>query len=525
MSTSAIADKTQQRNILIAVCAALMAVIASVSSLNVAQQQLAEDLGADGGQILWIINAYTLALAALLLPIGAIGDRWGRKPVLLAGLVIFIAASIVAAISGDVSLTIAARAATGLGAAMIMPVTLSVITSSFPEDQKTQAIGIWTGVAGSGGIVGLFFSSWMVDSFDWRWAFAMPIALAALSILFTQIFVPNSKENSEGGFDTGGSVLSFLAIGGIVLGIHEGPEKGWDDPLTIAGLVVGVVALVAFFFWELRQTSPLLDVRLFKNKALATSTVTLLCIFAVMFAIFLVIFPFLTGVVGWTALRSAVGLMPMAVAMMPTSAVVAPQMAKKFGSTETMIAGMTIAAVGLATMAIFASVDGGYMSVLPGLIIMGFGTGLTMTPGTEAITDSLPLEKQGVASALNDTSREVGGAIGVALLGSLLNAGYRSNFEDNIGEVPEVVKERSLEGYQSALTQFMGGENLEFAAQVQTVANEAFIQGWTQSMWAAVVVIGSATAYLIFAGPKRSAETLVDVTDSANDKIEEESQS
>ena len=195
-ATSAVAtDPKTQRNILIAVCTALIAVIASVSGLNVAQQDLAIDLGASQSAVLWIINAYTIALAALLLPIGAVGDRWGRKPVLLAGLAVFGTASLGAALAPTVAVMIVARVAAGVGAAMIMPVTLSVITSSFPPADRARAIGIWAGFAGSGGILGLFVSSFMVDVVTWRWLFVLPISLVIVSLIATVAFVPNSRED------------------------------------------------------------------------------------------------------------------------------------------------------------------------------------------------------------------------------------------------------------------------------------------------------------------------------------------
>lgn len=331
-------DKRRQRNILIAVLTALVAVIASVSGLNVAQQELAVDLGASQGAILWIINAYTIALAALLMPVGAIGDRWGRKPVLLVGLAVFGVASLGAGLATTTAFMIAARVLAGVGAAMIMPVTLSVITSSFPREARAQAIGIWAGFAGSGGIIGLFVSSFMVDVVTWRWLFALPLALVAVSAVMSVRYVPNSREHSEHPFDTIGSILSALAIGGLVLGIHEGPERGWGDPLTLAGLVVGVVALVGFVIWEQRHREPLLDISAFRNRGLASGSLTLLIVFAVMFGIFLVLFPYFQAVLGWSALRSAVALLPMALMMMPMSTV-APRIAERFGSRNTMVTG------------------------------------------------------------------------------------------------------------------------------------------------------------------------------------------
>ena len=305
MDSTIVTDPRRQRWILIAMCTALIAVVASVSGLNVAQQDLALDLGASQSQLLWIINGYTMALAALLLPIGAIGDRWGRKPVLVSGLVLFALANTMAGFAGSTSMLLGARILAGVAAAMIMPVTLSVITSSFPAEQRARAVGIWSGFAGAGGILGLFVSSFLIDYFTWPWLFAMPVLFAAVSLAVTLRVVGNSREDHAGRFDTVGSLLSAMAIGGLVLGIHEGPERGWTDALTLAGLVVGVVALLGFVAWELRHERPLLEIRLFADRALAAGSLTLLIVFAVMFGIFLVLTQFFQAVLGYSALAAA----------------------------------------------------------------------------------------------------------------------------------------------------------------------------------------------------------------------------
>jgi MFS family permease len=202
---------------------------------------------------------------------------------------------------------IVARIVAGAGAAMIMPVTLSVITSSFPEEDRAQAIGIWAGFTGSGGLIGLFVSSFMVDVLTWRWLFALPVVLVAVAAVMSVRHVPNSREHSEHPFDTIGSVLSALAIGGLVLSIHEGPERGWTDPLTMTpGVLVGLVALLAFVVWKRLRREPLLDIDVFRDRGLASGSLALLIVFAVMFGIFLVLFPYFQAVLGWSALTSAV---------------------------------------------------------------------------------------------------------------------------------------------------------------------------------------------------------------------------
>ncbi|ARR53278.1 hypothetical protein HY78_07395 [Rhizorhabdus wittichii DC-6] len=214
-------DPARRRSILITVCIALMAVIAAVTGLNVAQPHLALDLGASQSQVLWMINLYAISLASLLLPLGAVGDRWGRKPVLLIGLAVFGVANIGSALAPSVEVMLGARFLSGVGAAMIMPVTLSVITSAFPDEERSKAIGIWTGVAGAGGILGMFLSAVLVDFLSWRWLFALPVVLVAVAAVMALRAVPNSRQSSEHRFDTVGSVLSLLAIMGASFVLHE----------------------------------------------------------------------------------------------------------------------------------------------------------------------------------------------------------------------------------------------------------------------------------------------------------------
>lgn len=491
-------DKRTQRNILIAMITALVAVLAAMSGLNVAQQEMAIDLGASQSAVLWIINAYTVALAALLLPVGAIGDRFGRKTVMLVGLVVFAVATVGALLATTTTVMIIARILAGAGAAMIMPVTLSIITSSFPPEDKAKAIGIWAGFAGGGSMIAMFVSAFMIDVLSWRWVFALPIILIAVSGLMTARHAPNSKESSGHRFDTVGSVLSAIAIGGLVLGIHEGPEKGWGDPLTAIALIAGLASLIGFIVWERRQAEPLLDIGAFRDRGLAAGSLTLLIVFAVMFGVFLVLFPFFQAVLGWSALHSAAAMLPMTVVMMPMSAI-APKIANKIGSRNTMAAGVAIFAGGLALMAVRASVEGGYMSVLPGLIGIGLGMGLTMTPATQAITETLPAEKQGVASALNDTSRELGGAVGIALLGSVLTAGYKTAIEPALAGVPADLAEPASEGIGAAFA--VAARAGDQAPVIIEAAKHAFVEGWTKSMWLGVGMAAVALVYLIVRGP------------------------
>ncbi|AOT57398.1 MFS transporter [Streptomyces rubrolavendulae] len=501
-SDGAAPDARRLRAILVTVSIALMAVIASVSGLHVAQTHMAVEWGASQTTVLWIINAYTLALAALLLPLGAIGDRLGRKPMLITGLVVFGAAGVAAWLAPSAAVMIGARVAAGVSAAMIMPVTLSVITSTFPEKERGKAIGVWTGVAGGGGVLGMFLSALLVDVADWRWLFLLPVVLAAVALAMTFTSVPDSREQATHPFDTVGALLSVVAVVGLVFVLQEGPERGWTDPVTLAGLAVGVIASAVFVAWELRRRdASLLDVRLFRGRGLAGGSVTLLVVFGVQAGIAVVLFPFFQAVLGWSGLLSTAAMMPMAVMMMITSGL-APRMAARTGARSTMSVGIALSTLGLALMALFVSVDGGYLAILPGMLAMGTGMGLAMTPSTEAVTSSLPRARQGVASALNDVTRELGTALGVALLGALLAGGYRGAIDGRLAGIPRDAADTAREGIANAVGAAPGTGH--HAQDLVNAARQSFVDGWQQAMWAGAAVLAALLVHVALRGPENT---------------------
>lgn len=493
-------DGRQRRGILLTVCIALMAVIAAVTGLNVAQPHLALDLNATQGEVLWMINTYTISLAALLLPLGAVGDRWGRKPVLLLGLLVFGVANILSALAPSTGVMLAARLFSGVGAAFIMPVTLSVITSVFPAEERSKAIGVWTAVAGGGGILGMFLSAVLVDFLSWRWLFVLPIVLVAVAGVMALRRIPNSREVQAQGFDVVGSLLSLVAVMGLIFFLHEGPQQGWSAMAVLVSLLIGAGATLGFIGWELRQQAPILDIRLFRKRSLTIGSVSLLTWFGVQAGVFIVLYPFFQAVLGWSGLRATVALMPMAVLMMVFSGV-APRLAARIGPRLTLASGILLGGAGLALMAMFVSVAGGYLSVLPGMVAMGVGMGLAMAPSTEAITSSLPREQQGVASALNDVTREFGTALGVALLGAVFTAGYGTAIGPRLAGIPVEAAASASRGIANALE--IAREAQPYSAIVYRSAQEAFIQGWQQAMWAGVIVMTLLLIFVVMRGPER----------------------
>lgn len=490
----------QRRWILVATSVALLAVMVSVTGLNVAQQAMAADLGASQTQLLWIINGFTVALAATLLPLGALGDRIGRKPVLVAGASAFAALHLAAMFADQAGTLIGLRIAMGVAAASIMPTTLATITSSFPADERGRAVGVWTGVAGGGGVIGLLTSALVVDNAAWQWLFAIPITIAVLAVAVTVAVVPNTFERgNHGTFDYAGALLSVVAIGGLVLTVHEGPEHGWTAPMTLVAAVAGVVALLGFVLQELRSTQPLLDVRVFANRDLSAGALSLTVMFALIIGMFVVLIQFLQAILQFSAVESAIALLPMMVAMTSVS-VVAARISDRFGYRVTMVASLTTAGLALAWFAA-ASNDSTYLDIAPAMVLFGLALGTAMTPSTIAITESLPADKQGVASALNDIVREFGGAIGVALIGSVLAAGYRSGVADSADALPADLAHGVNEGiggaYVAADALGTSGNSLIAAAQ------QAFLEGWSNAMWIAAGISIAAAAVAAILIPRR----------------------
>lgn len=313
-------------------------------------------------------------------------------------------------------------------------------------------------------------------------------------------------------------MVSAIAIGALVLGIHEGPERGWADPLAAGGLAVGLLGVIGFVAWELRHEQPLLDIGLFAHRGLAAGSLTLLIVFAVMFGVFLVLPQFTQAVLGYSALASAAALLPMVVVMMPLSAV-APTLAQRVGIRRVLAAGVALFALGLVLLAVLVSADGGYWSVIPGLLVLSVGIGLCMSPCTTAITESLPVAKQGVASALNDTVRELGGAVGIALLGSLVSSGYASSVSEATGSLAPGLAHQVEEGIGAA---FAAAPELgDDAPAILEAARLALVDGWRLSMWFGVALAGLALVFLVVRGPRPSDMATEDDLDADLDLLPE----
>jgi EmrB/QacA subfamily drug resistance transporter len=421
------------------VCLALATVVSAMASLNVALPSIARDTHATQTQLAWIIDAYSLVFAALLLPAGALGDRYGRRRALLAGLLVFGVGSGLAMTVTSAPMLIVLRGVLGVGAALVMPATLSTITSSVPTERRAKAVGLWAGVAGASAVVGLLASGSLLQAWSWRSVFALNVVLALVAIAGTLRFVPESADPAAPRIDIGGALIAVAGLVALVYSVIEAPDTGWVAARTLAGIACGIGLLVAFVFFELRQAAPMLDPRLFRNRSFAAGSLSILVQFFAFFGFVFIALQYLQIVRGDSALLAAVSVLPMAAAMMPTART-APAIMARIGAARTSVIGLVLISVALVVLSQVGT-DSSYWLFVAGLLPLGVGMGLATTPATTAITSALPQSQQGVGSAMNDLSRELGGALGIAIVGSVLTAGYRSHL--HLVGVPPAVADKA----------------------------------------------------------------------------------
>jgi EmrB/QacA subfamily drug resistance transporter len=480
-------EEKRRGAVLRVMCLALMMVVAGVASLNVALPEIAGDTGASQSQLQWVVDAYALVFAALLLPAGALGDRFGRRNVLAGGLALFGGASFAALFVDSADGLIAVRTLMGVAAAFVMPVTLSVITTVFPPEERGKAVGTWVGVAAGGGILGLLTSGLLLQWFSWPSIFVLNVVLATLALVGTLAIVPSSRELRPPRLDPVGTLLSVAGLGGFVFAIIEGPVRGWGDPVTLTALVGGLLAIAGFVRWELRRDEPMLDPRNFLRRGFGAGSASLTVQFLAMFGFLFLALPYLQLVHGFSPLEASLSLLPMAAIVMPLSRI-SPRIAARVGVRVTGATGLSLMATGFVIMSTL-EVGSSYWHFLAGLLPFGAGMALAGAPATTAIVASLPREKQGVASAVNDVSRELGGALGIAVLGSLLNGAYRSGMDTATAGLPPEAADRATSSLAAAqqVGMRLGAEGQHLIAQAQT----AYVDGFTLSL------LGGAAALLL----------------------------
>jgi EmrB/QacA subfamily drug resistance transporter len=474
-------------------CLSLLVIIVDNSILNVAIPTLVRDLGASNSQLQWMVDSYTLVFAGLLLTAGSLGDRFGRRGALQLGMSIFGLGSIASALVDTPNQLIATRAVMGIGGALIMPATLSIITNTFPPEERGRAIGMWAAVAGVATALGPISGGFLLEHFYWGSIFLVNVPIVAFALIAGVVLIPTSKDPTKPDLDPLGALLSIVGLVALVYAIIQAPEAGWTSGKILGYFAVSVVVLGAFAVWESRAPSPMLDTSFFTNPRFTAASVGIMLLFFAMFGQIFLQTQYLQFVMGYSALKAGVGLLPMALVML----VVAPSSARlveRFGTKAVVTVGLGLAGVALWLMAGLPDSNIDYwQDVAWRLIVMAFGMGLTMAPATESIMGSLPREKAGVGSAMNDTTRQVGGALGVAIVGSVMSSGYGDRVAEAFHRVnaPVDAVAAAREGLGQAVEV---AHRLPNAAAVGDAVAQAAKEAFVFGLHRGVVVAGIAAA-------------------------------
>jgi EmrB/QacA subfamily drug resistance transporter len=476
-------------------------VISSMVALNAALPDIALETSATQAQLTWVVDGYTLVLACLLLPAGAIGDRYGRRGALLVGLAIFTITSAAPVIFDSPLQIIAARAVAGAGAAFIMPATLSLLTAAFPKSERNKAVGIWAGVASSGAVFGFLGTGILMHFFSWQSIF-YAFTAAALGMFILTCTIGSSRDESATPIDWIGAVLIGAAVAVFVFGVIEAPTRGWTNPVVWGCMSAGVALAVAFAIVELRRTHPLLDIRLFSRPDFTTGAVGITFLFFANFGFFFVAMQYMQLILGYNPLETAFALVPLAVPILILGATLHLYL-PKVGLRTAVAVGLLLIAVGLFCMRLLDA-GSSYLDFVWPILIVSAGIGLCVAPTTSAIMGAVPDEKQGVASAVNDTTREVGAAVGIAVAGSVVAAHYSDVLRPALAGFPEQVRGPALESLAQALAvaEQMGPQG----GQVAQLAESAFLQSMDLSLLILSAIVAVAATFVAIWAPGRDGQ-------------------
>ena len=476
----------------------VLLVISSMVALNAALPDIALQTAATQTQLTWVVDGYTLVLACLLLPAGALGDRYGRRGALLLGLAIFAIASLAATIFDSPVQIIVSRAVAGIGAAFIMPATLSLLTAAFPKSERNKAIGIWAGVASSGAIVGFMGTGLVLHFLEWQSVF-YAFAIASVGLFICTCTIRSSRDESARPVDWVGAVLIACAVAVFVFGVVEAPTRGWTHPAVWGCMSAGVALVLLFAIVELRRKYPLLDVRLFARPDFTTGAVGITFLFFANFGFFFVVMQYMQLILGYSPLQTAWALVPVAipiVALGATMHLILPRV----GLRLVVGVGLLLIAAGLFSMR-YLHADSAYIEMVFPFLITSTGIGLCVAPTTSAIMNAVPTEKQGVASAVNDTTREVGAAVGIAVAGSVLAAQYTNALGPGLTALPEQVRGPALASLANALevAKQIGPQG----AGLAHLAEHAFLDAMDLSLIVVSTVLAVAAAFVAVWAPGR----------------------
>lgn len=463
--------------------------------LNVALPSIVRELGATASELQWIVDSYVLVFAGLLLTAGSLGDRYGRKGALQAGIVMFVIGALACIVAQSPTQLIAARAFMGIGGALIMPSTLSILTMIFPPEERPRAIGVWTAVAGLSMPIGPVVGGWLLGHFAWNSVFWINLPPAVIALVAAQRLIPNSRDHDAPRIDIPGALLSIVGLGVLLYAIIRAPEHGWTTGSTLAWFAAGVALLVAFVGWEIHTADPMLDMRFFRNPRFSAANGAITLVFFALMGSMFSMTQYLQFVLGYSALESGLRMLPIAGGMV-IGAPISARLAQRIGGKIVTAGGLSIVAVGLLLLSRL-QVDSGYVPLLIALLVMSIGMGCSMAPATEAVMGAIPRRKAGVGSAMNDTTRQLGGALGVAILGSLMHSIYRNGVTDSLAGVPAVAAAAARDSLGAALQ--VAAQSGPAGTGLALTARQAFVDAMQRGLQVgALVTVAGVVIVLLF---------------------------
>ncbi|MFC2058355.1 MFS transporter [Chloroflexota bacterium] len=472
--------------------------------LNLALPSISRDMGSSASELQWIVDAYILAFAALLLTMGAIGDRWGRRRLLLVGLFLFGAGSLAAALSVSTVMLIACRAFLGIGGAMIMPSTLSIIIDVFREPrERAQAIAVWAAVFALGAGIGPVLGGYLLEYFHWSSVFYINIPVVAVAMIGGFLLIRESKGEGAPRPDLPGMLLSAGGLFALVYGIIEAGIKGWTADTVLIYLGIGVALLVVFSWMEKRSKHPMLPLEFFRNMSFTGASVAMIFLaFSFMGSLFF-LSQYFQSVHGYSPVAAALRILPMAVIVFVV-AIMSARIARRTGIKLVVSLGILICGVGLLYLSQLTKLDTSYPILLVGIIMLAMGMGMVMSPATDSIMASLPISRAGVGSAMNNTTRQIGGALGVAVLGAVMNTTYLHRIQglDVIKSLPDGAAEAirsSIQGAHIVADQFTP----EISRAIIQGSSEAFTVGMTDAMFIGAIIMFATALFTVIFLPSR----------------------
>lgn len=496
--------------VLVVLCMGFFMVLLDITIVNIAIPSMVDGLKASLDQILWVLNAYTLTYAVLLITAGRLGDRFGQRTLFAVGLAVFTAASALCGFAQDPNQLIFARVLQGLGGALLTPQTLAILTSIFPPERRGAAFGIWGGIAGLATIAGPVVGGLIVTYLNWRWVFYVNVPVGVTAFVLTFLIVPDLRPGRVSGVEPVGVLLTSAGLFAITFALIEGQRFDWSTVTTIAGvpitiaalLIAGIVLLIAFFVWDSFRPSPLVPLRLFRDRNFSLMNWVAATVAFGMIGLFLPLTIYLQSALGFSALKAGLTLMPMSLVSMPV-APLAGRLADRIGGKYVLMVGVGLFAIGMGWLDWRASIDSTWVTFLPGLLVAGFGIGCTFAPMTTVAMRNIRPQLAGAASGVLNTTRQVGGAIGSAVVGAVLQNRLAVSLHDQAvsysaqlpSQVPQTVRQKFVDGFSNAVKSGLAvghtssssagqvsGAPPQVAAEIARISHDVFAYGFIDAM-------------------------------------------